>query len=116
VNAEEKDQTTNEDKGSADEGDKNPLGHDIPPASFYSIVTTFQIPALQFLGELRDPSSGKVEVLPPLAKFYIDCLAVLDAKTRGNLSEEEKKVLDNVLTQLRLIYVKNASETTAEGK
>ena len=99
-----------EGEGEKAKGDREDrlLGRDIPPANFYALVTTFQIPAMQFLGELKDPSTEKVDVHPSLAKYYIDCLSILDEKTRGNLTEEEKKTLDGVLTQLRLSYVKVA--------
>lgn len=98
-----------------DDSKESLLNQEIPPANFYALVTTFQIPAMQFLGELKDPSSDKVEVHPSLAKYYIDCLSILDEKTRGNLSEEESKILDNVLMQLRLSYVKVAPDDKSEG-
>ena len=94
---------------------KRLLDGEVPPADFFTILATFQLPAMQFLGEVRDPTSEKIEVHPSLAKYYIDCLAVLDEKTRGNLQDEEKKALDNVLTQLRLLYVKNAPGGQKEG-
>ncbi len=99
----------------ADDLKKSLLNQEIPPANFYALVTTFQIPAMQFLGELKDPSTDEVEVHPSLAKYYIDCLAILDEKTRGNLSEEESKILDNVLMQLRLSYVKAAPGDKSGG-
>jgi hypothetical protein len=92
------------------------LNQEIPPANFFSLVTTFQIPAMQFLGELADPSTEKVEVHPSLAKYYIDCLSVLDEKTKGNLSPDEKKVIDTVLAQLTLLYVKNSPGSGIEGE
>jgi hypothetical protein len=90
------------------------LNREIPPANFYSLVTTFQISALQFLGELKDPSSEETLLHPPLAKYYIDCLGILDEKTKGNLSEDEAKALDNVITQLRLLFVKASAENDKE--
>ena len=41
-----------------------------------------------------------------LATFFIDLLAVLEEKTKGNLAEEEKMTLEKVLTELRMLYVK----------
>ncbi len=103
--AEEERQSAEDQKPSLEE---QLLNREIPPANFYSLVTTFQISALQFLGELKDPATEKTLVHPPLAKYYIDCLGILDEKTKGNLSEEEAKALDNVITQLRLLYVKSS--------
>ena len=88
---------------------------DIPPASFYSVVAAFQIPAMQLLGELKGSDSEGSPVNPSLAKYYIDCLSVLDEKMRGNLQEEEKKFLDHILAELRLSYVRIApGKTTGE--
>jgi len=111
----ESDEAGREAEPGPDDPEESLLTQEIPPANFYALVTTFQIPAMQFLGELKDPSSEKVEVHPSLAKYYIDCLAILDEKTRGNLSEEESKILDSVLMQLRLSYVKVAPGGKPEG-
>ncbi len=105
---EEKSQEEGKSEEKAGEIDELLSSDDIPPANFFSILTTFQLPAMQFLGELKDPtSSEKVEMHPALAKYYIDCISVLDEKTRGNLAEDEQKALDDILTRLRLLYVKN---------
>ncbi len=98
------------------EEDRVPLEKELPPADFLALISLFQLPALQFLGELNGPSSEqKQEIHPEMAKYYIDCLSILDEKTRGNLEDEEKKALDNVLVQLRLIYVKKAPRGGTEG-
>jgi hypothetical protein len=105
---EEKSKEEAESEEKAGEKDELLSSDDVPPANFYSILATFQLPAMQFLGELKDPSSSEeVEIHPALAKYYIDCISVLDEKTRGNLADDEQKALDNILTQLRMLYVKN---------
>jgi hypothetical protein len=43
-----------------------------------------------------------------MAKYHIDMLATIEAKTKGNLSEEEEAVLENMLNQVRMGYVKVA--------
>lgn len=88
---------------------------DLPPADFYSIVNMFQGLAVQLLGAWSDPSSEKTEAQLLLARYYIDCLGILDEKTRGNLNEEEKKSLDDILIRLRLLYVKLSSGPDQEG-
>ena len=46
----------------------------------------------------------------PYAKHAIDLLAVIEEKTRGNLTLEEKRLLENSLTELRFRYVKAIAE------
>ena len=56
------------------------------------------------------------ERIPPnleAAKLYVDMLQVLEDKTRGNLTPEEKKLLDQVLYEMRMRYVQMAAATGA---
>jgi len=68
---------------------------------FLELVDTLAQPAVAFLSG-QVPGRGKDLTA---ARFYIDLLAVLEEKTRGRLSLEEKNVLDDVLYQLRSLYV-----------
>ena len=77
----------------------------VPPAEFSSLVASIATGALMALG--LDPE-GKAEPKPPdldRAKFAIDLLDVLVAKTKGNLDAEEERHLGAVLHQLRLAFV-----------
>lgn len=69
--------------------------------SFVELVDTLAQPAVAFLSG-QVPGRGKDLAA---ARYYIDLLGVLEAKTRGQLSLEEKNVLDDVLYQLRSLYV-----------
>ena len=51
------------------------------------------------------PVSGEVEVNKPYAKHYIDTLEMLGEKTKGNLSDDESKMLSEALHALRMAYV-----------
>jgi hypothetical protein len=84
------------------------LKREVPPATFLTIVGMYQGLAYQMLGVMSDPDS-KTVIHPSHAKYYIDCLAILDEKTRGNLDEEERKVLDSALAELRLAFVRVSS-------
>jgi len=79
-------------------------------ALFLQLVVLFQQSAWQALGKVQSPETGKTEVQLPLARHAIDMLAMLRAKTGGNLSREEQALLDNALTQLRLNYVETAAD------
>jgi hypothetical protein len=67
--------------------------------------------AALFLGQIPNPQSGQPEVNLDLAKMFIDQLAMIQEKTRGNLSSEESAVLRNALSNLQMAYVE-----VAEGK
>ncbi|MGH9584331.1 MAG: DUF1844 domain-containing protein, partial [Bryobacteraceae bacterium] len=83
----------------------------IPPASFAFLVesilmqTQIQLGLLTFGGE-----DEKAEPNLPLARHSIDMLAMLQEKTRGNLSVEEQRLIENGLTELRFRYVQISDE------
>ena len=64
--------------------------------------------AALFLGQIPNPQTGKGEVNLEVAKMFIDQLAMIQEKTRGNLTNEESTVLRNALSNLQLAYVEVA--------
>lgn len=91
----------------------------MPPASFQMLVSTLATQALSSLGHLPDPIEGKPVVRKPIAKHFIDTLSVLEEKTKGNLTDEEKEMLNGALHQLRMAFVatpNTAAEPPAEKK
>jgi hypothetical protein len=80
----------------------------LPEVNFSSLIFSLSSSALLHLGEIADPQSGKSVRDLPLAKHAIDTIAMLQEKTKGNLSEEEKRFTETVLTDLRWRYVKAA--------
>jgi Domain of unknown function (DUF1844) len=67
--------------------------------------------AALFLGQIPNPKTGEGEVNLELAKMFIDQLAMIQEKTRGNLSTEEATVLRNTLSNLQMVYVEVAQQT-----
>jgi hypothetical protein len=67
--------------------------------------------AALFLGQIPNPKSGEPEVNLDLARMFIDQLEMIQEKTRGNLTNEEAKVLSNALSNLQMAYVEVARET-----
>jgi hypothetical protein len=61
--------------------------------------------AALFLGQIPNPKTGEGEVNLELAKMFIDQLAMIQEKTRGNLTNEETTVLRNALSNLQMAYV-----------
>jgi hypothetical protein len=66
--------------------------------------------AALFLGQIPNPKSGEPEVNLDLARMFIDQLAMIQEKTRGNLTSEEAKILSNALSNLQMAYVEIARE------
>lgn len=90
---------------------------------FLSLIFNFQAAALQQMGKMVNPMTGKTERDMNAAKQSIDLLDCLERKTRGNLQAEEERAMQEILTNLRLNYVDEmkrgdepapASEETAE--
>lgn len=77
----------------------------MPPADFASHVYTIGIQALIFLGKQPHPESNKYTRNLELARYHIDTLEVLREKTKGNLTEDEAKLIENLLHTCRLAYV-----------
>jgi hypothetical protein len=90
-----------------DEGD---LGSDhkgeLPKVDFSTFVLSLGTTALYQLGVLDDPESGEAgEADPLIAEQTIDTLEMLREKTRGNLDEVERKLIESLLHELRLRFV-----------
>ena len=77
----------------------------LPAASFELMVTNFALQALISLGAIANPVTQKRQRDPEQAKHAIDLLALLEEKTRGNLTEDEKRHLESTLYDLRMRYV-----------
>jgi len=71
--------------------------------------------AALFLGQIPNPKTGEGEVNLELAKMFIDQLAMIQEKTRGNLSNEESTVLRNALSNLQMAYVEVAQQVEKGG-
>jgi hypothetical protein len=91
-------------KGKA-EAERMPL----PEVNFNSLIFSLSSSALLHLGEIADPHTGQKAKDLPLAKHSIDIIAMLKDKTKGNLSGEEQKFVESILTDLRWRYVKATS-------
>ena len=75
------------------------------PVSFSSFLVSLASSAMMHLGEAPDPSTGSARVDLELARQTIDVLGVLKEKTKGNLDDEEAKLLDTLLYETRTRFV-----------
>ena len=78
----------------------------LPEVNFSSLIFSLSSSALLHFGQIVDPQTGEKKKDLALAKHTIDTIAMLKEKTKGNLSDEEEKFLENILTELRWQYVK----------
>jgi hypothetical protein len=78
----------------------------LPPPTFPSLLVGLATSALIHLGESPEPGREPPRVDLPAAKQAIDLLGVLKIKTKGNLESEEEALLETLLYDLRLKYVK----------
>ena len=76
-----------------------------PVADFKFFVTTLTLQASIALGHMANPTTEKVEEDLAQAKFLIDTLGMLQEKTKNNLAQEETKLLENLLYELRVAYL-----------
>ncbi|MBI1864668.1 MAG: DUF1844 domain-containing protein [Nitrospirae bacterium] len=82
----------------------------LPEASFMGLLYSLHASALMAMGEVPDPHSGETQADLPIAKHSIDILGVLRKKTQGNLDADEEKLLENILYDLRMRFVRVSSE------
>jgi hypothetical protein len=82
-------------------------GKKAPALDFNALVLSLGSSVIVHLGEAPDPSSGqKAPADFGLAQQSIDLLSMLQEKTRGNLTDEERRFLDGMLYDLRMLFVK----------
>ncbi len=74
-------------------------------AHFFRLVATFEAAAMQQLGKIANPLTGDVEIRLDGAREAIDMLDMMRRKTEGNLDEDEQRLLEHVLYQLRMNFL-----------
>jgi hypothetical protein len=82
----------------------------MPPANFETLISTMATQALFAMGAIPDPRTGQRMAHLDLARHHIDMLTVIEEKTKGNLSEEETKMLAGTLYELRSRYIQLANQ------
>jgi len=75
------------------------------PRDFTAFVESMYLEAMLYMGAIADPRTGETIEDVELAKYKIDLLIMLQEKTEGNLTTEEKQQFDDALYQLRMLYL-----------
>lgn len=78
----------------------------LPEINFATFIISLNSSVLLHLGIIDDPATKEKTKNLALGKQTIDILGMLEEKTRGNLSEDEEKMLKNILYDLRMLYVR----------
>lgn len=78
----------------------------MPEVTFPAFIMSLNTSALYHLGEIADPATGKTIVELDLARHAIDTLALIQNKTKGNLTADEDALLENILYDIKIRFVK----------
>jgi hypothetical protein len=80
--------------------------NEMPAINFSTFIFSLNSSALVHLGVIADPTSGSMRKELTIAKQTIDILAILEEKTKGNLTDDENKLLGHILHDLRIKFIK----------
>jgi hypothetical protein len=81
-----------------------------PELNFATFVFSLGTSAMYHFGDFPDPVTKKAERNLEAAKQTIDILAILKEKTRGNLNDDEDRLLESLLYELRMRYVRETAK------
>jgi len=87
----------------------------MPEASFSSIVAGMGVQTAMALGQVEHPETGETQVDVQQARHLIDSLKILQEKTEGNLTRQEKQHLKSLLKELQMQFVQVAKQQDDEG-
>ncbi|MGB2821010.1 MAG: DUF1844 domain-containing protein [Phycisphaerae bacterium] len=88
----------------------------LPPATLSTLVSSLVTQVFMALGGMEDPQTKRRYVDLDLAKHHIDTLVVLEEKTEGHLTDDERKLLDQGLYECRMQYVNIAQRVTTTSR
>jgi hypothetical protein len=89
--------------------------HDPSAVTFVGFVLSLAHTAAYHFGDVPDPVTGQSGTANlPAAQQIIDILSLLEQKTRGNLTAEERQLLEQLLYELRLRYVEATKSAPSE--
>ncbi len=102
--AKEKDKLAEQEKAEKEEKQES-QARQLPPADFSGLVSMLATQAFFALGVIRTKEDEEPKVDVALAQYNIDMLGVIEEKTKGNITDEEKQLLEGSIHQLRMAFV-----------
>ena len=88
-----------------------PMSQDTEVVNFSTFILSLASATFIELGLVEDPHTNEKRKNLPIAKQHIDLIQILQDKTRGNLDDEERGLLERVLRDVKLQYVKSGEKT-----
>ena len=88
----------------------------LPPMDFQSLIVSLATQALVLLGEIPDPTNRQLSLNLDAARQTIDLIALLQEKTKGNLTPEEDHLIEDALANLQLVFVRKVKEQRSAKK
>ena len=85
------------------------------PVDFSALISSLAVQTLVHLGQVQDPLTGEKHCDMERAKHTIGLIEILHEKTKGNLTEEESRLIDDTLYGLRMSYVAVSGEQEASS-
>lgn len=82
-----------------------PEGSQVPEVTFGLLISSLMMDGLVALGEVENPATKKTDADLTHAKFVVDMLAILQEKTKNNLTKDEDAMLEAILYDLRMKFV-----------
>ena len=104
------------DKGEQIESESEEIPGAEDPASFVNFLSTLATNAAASLGAMPHPATGQRSVDLETGKYWLDVLAMLSDKTKGNLHPQETRLLEGILGDLRMQYVTMVRATEEKMK
>jgi len=95
--------------GAAFSGEEQAKGP-FPEVTMATFIFSLSSSALVHLGEIPEPETNESRVDLPVAKQIIDTLGMLEEKTKGNLDQDEERLLNAVLYDLRMRFVQKSGK------
>jgi hypothetical protein len=99
----------------AQEAQAAPGGAPVPQGMFTELVNILVMQAMVGFGMFQGPGGERIPPNLATAKHFIDLLQALDEKTTGNLTPDEKRMLDQVLYEMRMTYVQMSAAAMPPG-
>jgi hypothetical protein len=93
------------------EGRQPQTQREMPDPTFADLIGLLSAQAMMFLGLIPNPASQKSETQLPTARYFIDMIGILEAKTAGQLTKDESQALGNTLHELRMTYMELSKRT-----
>ncbi|MCA8916101.1 MAG: DUF1844 domain-containing protein [Planctomycetes bacterium] len=114
VDSDWKEQAAQEKEKLAKESEPEQRG--LPPADFITHCASLATQAMIFMGAIANPLTGEADIDYEQARYVVDTLAMLQEKTKGNLNSDEEATLENLIGELKLIWVQAQRGAEGPGK